>query len=474
MRATFPALPEIASGQVFSAAVMKHAHKAAIEYLLGESHATFPLAHVRPASTDVYQTTNQTIWEAWALHTSQTAFYRLEIKVNYGNAIDRTWRYTIQVSVDGGTTWQNVQEETGTQNTYQLKEGEVDVTALGLTVGQVYRWRLQVAVVNNPTPADTSVHCIPWAIGTRRAVTGWVAPPTFTAAVSNPAHANTLASDAQALYTALSPTAGATSQAAKTEVIFPGAWTELTRAVYRYRQGRIRVAVAGSAWADTTWQWRVKVETSAASAVVYTSAQIAGDEALEAEEYDWTTHQETIDLAWTGGAAYAALTAAGITLTHGAWYRVVVEIDTPGAAGRAWGIGAMIERLTNLNATPLAGYTVPHVWSHGDQDVGPTHLNVYSADLTALYSGAEALHYDAPAVDVVANGWGQTLVHRKRYLRYLATEGATLRHGAGLSESVGLQAATGWTYLDLETTGLAYGTSYWVEGAEACMEADDA
>jgi hypothetical protein len=474
MRATFPPLPDIAAGQVFSAAVLRHAHKAAIEYLLGESHATFPLAHVRVPSTDVYQSTYQTIWEAWALHASQAAFYRLQIKVNYGDAVNRTWWYLLQVSPDGGSSWLSVKEESGTQNTYQMKEGEVDVSGLGLTLGQVYKWRLQVAVTGNPEPADAQVHCIPWAIGTRGAVSGWAAPPTFVAGVSDPAHANALAADAYRLYAALPATSGATTQPARTEVVFPGAWTELTRAVYRYRQGRLRVGVAGSAWADTTWQWRVKVETDTASAVVYTSALIAGDEAIEPEDYDWTTHQETIDLAWVDGPAYAALQAAGITLTHGAWYRVVVEIDTPGDPGRAWAVGAMVERLTNLYASPQAGYTVPHVWSHGDQDVGPTNLNVYSADLTALYSGSEALHYDAPAVDVAADGWGHTLVHRKRYLRYLAPEGATLHHGAGLGESVGLEASSAWAYLDLETTGLAYGTSYWVYGAIACMEADSA
>jgi len=478
-RATFPAIPTIEAGQVFSAAVLRQGHAAAINYLFGESHASWPLAHVRLPSTDVYQSAYTTIWELWGLHASQTLYYRLLIKVNYGNEFDRTWAYRVQVSPDGGATWYTAAGESGTQNTYQLKENVVNLAAVSdgaggyiddhLTLGQVYKWRLQVAVTDQPDPADCTVHCIPWALGTRKSVAGWATPPTFTAATSNPAHANTLADDAQALYDALPPGDAALTFPSLHTITFASTWEELTRAVYRYRPDMLYVAVLGSAWADETWQWRVKVETDSASAVVYTSSAIAGDEATELSEYSWGNAQ-MIDL--TTGAAATALAAAGITLTLGDWYRVVVEVYSTASPGRAWAAGAAIYRTSNMAAA--AGYTVPHLWAHGDQNIGPTYLNQYSADLTALYSGAERLHLDTGAVDVVENANGHALAHRRRYLRYLATEQPRIYYGADMDQTYDPPASATWTALDLDSVGLPYGGVYWVTGADACMEADDA
>jgi len=478
-RATFPAIPTIETGQVFSAAVLRHGHAAAINYLFGESHASWPLAHTRTPSTDVYQSEYTTIWELWGLHASQTLYYRLMIKVNYGNASDRTWAYCVQVSPDDGTTWYTAFSESGTQNTYQLKENVVNLAAVNdgaggtiadhLSLGQVYRWRLQVAVTDQPDPADCTVHCIPWALGTRKSVAGWVTPPTFTASTSNPAHANTLASDAQALYDALPPGEAALSFPSLHTIIFASTWEELTRAVYRYRPNQLYVAVLGSAWSDETWQWRVKVETDSASAVVYTSGAIAGDEATELSEYSWDNAQ-LIDL--TTGDAATALAAASITLTLGEWYRVVVEVYSTADPGRAWAVGAAVYRVSSGAAGE--GYTVPHLWTHGDQDVGPTYLNQYSASLTALYSGAERLHVDTAAVDVVENGNGHALQHRRRYLRYRGVDQVRIYYGADMGQTYDPPASATWTALDLDSVGLPYGGIYWVTGAEACMEADSA
>lgn len=465
----FPAIPTFEAGQVFSAAVMRHGHAAAISYLFGESHASWPLAHVRPPSTDVYQSIYQTIWELWALQSSQVFYWRLLVKVNYGNAIDRTWSYRIQASPDGGTTWHDVRTESGAQNTYQLRQGTIDISALGLTIGQVYKWRLQVAVTNQPDPADCTVHCIPWAMGTRKTVSGWTTPPTFTAGTSNPAHANTLTSDAQALYQALPPADAATSFPSLHTVTFSETWEELTRAVYRYRPSSLYVAVLGSAWGDSSWQWRVKLETDSASAVVYTSGTIGGDEATELSEYSWDNNAL---IGLTTGAPAAALAAAGITLTLGEWYRVVVEVYSVSAPGRAWAAGAAIYRVSGNVAG--AGYTVPHLWAHGDQNIGPTYLNQYAASLTALYSGAEQLHLDTPAVDVVADGSGHALTHRRRYLRYRAPKQARIYYGAEMDRTYDPPASEEWASIDLDSIDLPYGAIYWVTGAEACMESDSA
>jgi len=243
------------------------------------------------------------------------------------------------------------------------------------------------------------------------------------------------------------------------------------RAVYRYRGNKLRVAVAGSAWSDTTWKWRVVFDRGnlpETTAIVYTSAEIAGDEAVEPEEYTW--HEAVIDL--TTGDAAAAIAAAGIPMNRGVWRIIRVEFYSDGVAGRAWAIGASIAR--ESDGVPGAGYAVPAIWDQGDQDIGPTKLQVYSDDLTALYSGSEALFFDSPAVSYVENGWGYTFVHRSRYLWYLAPDGGTLYYGAGLDQTYSLPASTAWVHIDLETIAIPYGGTYWAYGVESCMEADSA
>lgn len=479
-RVHWPAQPTVESGSVFSAAMIRYAHGAAISWLHGESLASFALPHVRLPSTDVYQTDYQTIWELWAIHAAQLAYYRLLVKINYGDAINRTWAYRMQVSPDNGATWYTAREASGTQNTYQTHDGTIDLTAVAdgsggfiadhLTVGRVYKWRLQVRVAVQGEPADCTVHLVPWSIGTRKSVAagdGWQTPPTFTAATSNPAHLNTLAHDARALQHALPPGEASTSLPALHTVTFSETWEELTRLVYRYRPNMLYVVALGSAWSNETWQWRVKVETDTLSAVVYTSGAITGDEAQELEDYSWANAQ-MIDL--TDGAAAAALAAAGITLTLGDWYRVVVEIYTTASPGRAWAIGAAVYRTSDN--TPGAGYTVPHLWAHGDTNIGPTYLNQLSASLTALYSGSEALHFDAQGVDVVAQGSGHALAHRRRYLRYVAPDQPRIYYGPDLDRTYDPPAAATPEPVDLDAVGVPYGSIYYVTGAETCMEAD--
>jgi hypothetical protein len=479
-RVHWPAQPQVESGTVFSAAMLRYAHGAAISWLHGESHASYPLPHVRPPSTDVFQADYQTIWTLWGIHASQVAYYRLRVKINYGNDIHRAWAYRIQVSPDNGATWYTAREMWDTNNTYQLEEGTIDLTAVSdgggghiadhLTVGRLYKWRLQVRVAVQGDPADCTVHCEPWSIGTRKSVAagdGWLTPPTFAAGVSNPAHLNTLAHDAHALEHALPPGEASTSWPAKHTITFSETWEELTRVAYRYRPNMLYVVVLGSAWADETWQWRVKVETDTASAVVYTSDPIAGNEALEIEDYSWT-NAAMIDL--TSGDAAAALSGAGITLTLGDWYRVAVEIYTTASPGRAWAVGAAVQRTSNQ--APGAGYTVPHLWQVGDTDIGPTHLNALSASLTALYSGAEALHYDAAGVDVVANGSGHALAHRRRYLRYVAPEQPRIHYGPDQSQTYDPPASATPAPVDLDAVGVPYGSIYYVTGCETAMEAD--
>ena len=483
-RIPFPTIPVVADGQVFSASLFKDGYKAGIEALLGESHGSFALRHTRALSADVYQTTypvdpevGQSVWKTYVRLTSFTFYQRLHIYQDSGNGALH-WYYRFILYDYAGETWYTIAEGSGTNTTVYNVEGTVDLTAVSdgdggyvadhLMIGNIYKVYLQLK-----TEAETyHTCCKPWEIGTRSAVSGWVAPPTFAAEESAAADANILRTDLNALHAAVSSTNAPTAQPEKTFIATTETWQELMRAVYRYRKNKIRVAVAGSAWSDTTWQWRVRVWTSAlgeASAVVYTSEEITGDEALEPEEYTW--HEAVIDL--TTGDAAAAISAAGFALTRGAYRRVSVEFYSDGVAGRAWAIGACIAR--ESDGVPNAGYTVPNIWEHGDQDVGPTNLNVYSSDLSFFYTGGnEELYFDSPAVSVVENGWGYTFVHRSRYLWYLAPDGGTLYYGAGLDETYSLPASTAWVHIDLETIAIPYGGTYWAYGVTCCLEADSA
>ena len=476
-RPTFPLIPEIEDGQVFSAAIMRHTHKAAIEYLLGESHAAMALPHVRVPSTDVFSTDYQTVWELWGYLQSYLLYYKLAIRINYGDALNRNWHYRIQVSSDGGTTWYTAKEETGTQNTYQDKEGTVDLTTVSdggagsiddhLTLTAFYLWRLQLKVSNQGSPADSTVYCIPWGIGTRGAVSGWVTPTTFAAATSAAADINTLRTDANALHAAL-PTANVGTTQPAYALIY-GDWVELSRVSYRYLGDQLRVQVAASGWQDGTWKWRARlIDEADNTATIHESGEVGGDAIYGDPEY-WIWRGTTITL--TAGAVAAAIAAAGITLTRGDWYRVIVELYTTADPGRVWGLGARVDRLSS--GTVGVDYTVPGTWTHGDTNVGPTKLNVYSADLTALYSGTESLSLDVPAVDIVADSAGTSLVHRKRYLFYYNAVGATIHYGADYATTYGLtDSAAAWAWVDLEAVGVPYGGAYWVSGVDIATETE--
>lgn len=482
-RVPFPSIPVVEDGQAFSASLFKDGYKAGIEALLGESHGSFALRHVRPESADVYQTTwpvdpevGQSIWKTWVRLTSFTFYYKLFLRQNSGNgALHYYWRFILY---DYGTEeWYTIASGDGTDTSYANAESTADLETVSdgdggyvadhLAIGNIYKVYLQL---KTETEAYNAL-CIPWEIGTRGAVSGWTAPPTFAAEESDAADVNIWRTDLNALHDALSGTNVPTAQPEKTFIATTETWQELMRAVYRYRKNKIRVAVAGSAWSDTTWQWRVVIYTAAlggASAVVYTSEEITGDEAEEAEEYTW--HEAVIDL--TTGDAATAIAAAGFVLTRGVYRRIAIEFYSDGVAGRAWAIGASIVR--ESDGVPGAGYGVPAIWEQGDQDIGPTKLNVYSGDLTALYSGSEALFFDSPAVSYVENGYGYTFVHRSRYLWYLAPDGGTLYYGAGLADTYSLPASTAWVHVDLETIDIPYGGTYWAYGVESCLEADSA
>ena len=482
-RVPFPTIPVVEDGQVFSASLFRDGYKAGIEQLLGESHGSFALSHVRPESADVYQTTwpedpevGQSVWKTWLRLTSFTFFWKIHCCQNSGNsALHYYWRFILY---DYGTeTWYTLASGDGTHTSYTNLISTVDLTTVSdggggyvadhLAIGNIYKVYLQL---KTETEAYNAL-CIPWQCGTRGAVSGWVAPPTFAAGESAAADVNVWRTDLNALNAALPGTNIPTAQPEKTFIATTETWQELTRAVYRYRPNKVRVMVAGSAWSDTTWQWRVRVYNGAPtelSAVVYTSDEIAGDEAVEPEEYTW--HEAVIDL--TTGDAAAAITAAGFSLAAGIYNRVAIEFYSDGVAGRAWAVGASIVR--ESDGVPGAGYGVPAIWEQGDRDIGPTKLNVYSGDLTALYSGSEALFFDSPAVSYVENGWGYAFVHRSRYLWYLAPDGGTLYYGAGLDQTYSLPASTAWVHIDLETIAIPYGGTYWAYGVESCMEADSA
>jgi len=481
----FPAIPVLENGMVLSAATLNHAFTAAERWLLGESHAPLACQHTRFASTDVYQEDYQTIWTCYLRHTSNTLVYKLHIKINYGNAIDRDWYYQIQVY--DGSTWYTAKTETGTDNTYQNKEGTVDLTTVSdgsggyiddhLVAGTVYQWRLQVKCGRQGEPADCTVHCLPWTLRLRNSVSGWQTPPTFAAATSSADDFNDMRTDLNALYAAMSDVNIHSTQMAEHEITsVADTWEEYTSCVYRYRPESIYCNVQGCTQThsdpDTRyWKWRLAVyddttPTANGPAYVYTSDAQYGA-GLDPNQYTWDS--ATIDL--TAGAAASALSTAGITLTFGNYYRLVIEVCRGDANEAAYIRHGILLRLSDN--TPDAGWDTLNDWAHGDTDVGPMHLNKLADNLTDLYTGNERLWNETLAVDTTSGGLGCAGVHRKRYLHYIASAAPRVYYGVAFDSTYDLSASNTWTSVDLGDVGVPYGTVYFVDNVTCAFECDE-
>jgi hypothetical protein len=463
----FPKVPEVAAGQVVGETYLMLLGRAT-DYLLGESHA----AEAAPNATaslsryfDEYGDPGGDGATYYLYHASDTLAYAF---IGGNTSAGKTWYVQLDYYGDD-SAWHTVQTWSDTTSP-SWQSGTLDLSAeANLTVGTIYAWRFQTKTSDETYYTTLQV----WMLATRTAVSGWVAPPTFTAATSDPDDCNALCTDLNALYAGVVPAVNplAMCERAKEQTNTQDTYEAFARYSYRYRPNGIHVALWGMIGGGQTWYWRVLLTDSAGNeAEVYESAELASSA-------DYVPQSTNIDL--TSGGAAAAIAAAGITLTRGTSYLVTIEAKRTSTNQTLYLKNAMVIRTSDGAAA--AGWAVPEAWAHGDTDLGPTGMNKYSTDLAMLYTGGdEVLYGDHHAVryhdeDNVYGG-----AHRKRYLVYRAVEGEspTVLYGTSYATDYGLPscavgAGEQWLSYDLTgLTGLAVGAYYYVTEAGAAWESD--
>jgi len=467
MRISRPNIPTVETGQVLGASAL-NGYRRGIELMYGQSHAREILPHAAAINEDTYQTTYQVLWAGWVEHYSDTAYYAFRIKNDWGNDADRTWYYQLQI-YDETYSWVTIKSDNGTANTYQWTLGTADITALDLVIGTPYQWRIQVKT----SAADVHACLDMFGFGERGAVVGWTAPHTFTAATSAAADLNGLRTDVLALYDALPLTYAGQTMEPETEMTpAVGNWQQFTQMGMRYRPGSIYCQMQAMIMSTRWWQWRMVIQDPVGqTAIVYTSEQINGSDTFQFNE-------ATIDL--TTGTAASALATAGIAMTKGDWYKVLIECarEVQGTDDQTLTVRhAVCYKVPQDNAFD-AGWA-----SMTDVDCGDTPaLTVYNAlstNLTALYSGDEAVFYDLPAVTEESASVGQVLLHRGRYLHYLNPSSATLFYGLNTGQTYSLPnestagVSTGeWIVVDLEAIGVPYGLHYLADNVDCAYESE--
>ncbi len=217
------------------------------------------------------------------------------------------------------------------------------------------------------------------------------------------------------------------------------------------------------------YQWKVDfIDENDQSAEIYESAETESPS-------EWFWDFEEIDL--SAGDAATALSGAGITLSLGSYYRVKISARRSSGTEELSIRGAIVARTSDQD--PDGSWDDPTDWAHGDNDIGPTNMNIHKTDLLLLYSGNEQLyprtHAHAYTDDEVRTFTG---VHRKRWLWYLRVpdEIATLHFGVDYLEDSDLDddGSGDWEKQDLTEVGIPWGAYYRVSGCQCAMENDGA
>ena len=189
----------------------------------------------------------------------------------------------------------------------------------------------------------------------------------------------------------------------------------------------------------------------------------------------------------TNSAYIITSTSTGVTGT--AWAEVTNDFSTPATCGtmslrlmcpNVLGGTAWFDSVT---LSKEAWEALPS-WEHGDQDIGPTKLNIVSRNIPIFNSGGAEQLFGSNLVSPAYADEGTTErrhtgVHRKQYLHYLPINGTlepTIHYGSNMTrqgtESLG--AGTTWLNYDLEQIdNLCYGMYYDIKDAIAAYEADD-
>lgn len=454
---SFPTISPVTSGQTLGAAQL-NSYKSALEYLLGESHAPMSLPG-RASSVARYQTSWGTVWTGYLYHGSNTLYYLMRMH-NQGSG--KVCHARLLYTGDDGAQ-HVVKTISAVNNDWTVHSGTVDLSSeTQLTPGRAYEWRWQTRTDEETYNTVLEV----WTVAERGAISGWLAPPTFAAGMSDPDDLNTLRTDLNLLYANMVARTAAlcrpTAQGWENDL---ENWHSRALAVWRYRPQRLYARVRLRASARVWCQWRVSLSDQAdRSAALYTSDEI------EVFDRRWAS----VTIGMTDAAVAAALSAAGITLTAGQYYTVKVGIRKTQPAPDAYSLDHVF--LCRLSSqAPAAGWAVPHLFAHGDTAISPANMAAYSTDLLELYSGGERLWGESPAMWAGGHQDQAYGYHRKRWLCYLHAEDARpqLYHGANLADSMDLPTGTGWQVYDLgQVAGLPWGGLMYLTGCTAAFECD--
>lgn len=473
----FPVIPILEDDPVMavSAATIDKGHNSGLYYILGESHASMPAGPWHHEHRDEDSWYN--VCSVFLYHTSLTVWYGLNIKVD---EVGENWNYEISAYTDEDEHWHVMKTASAANDTtYDWESGVIDIadtpegdlTAL-FPLNKIYEWRFRI---ERDESEHYWVHIDVWGLFCREAIADWNTPHTFMAdEASAEEHFNDIREDLNWLRDQLSP-------------IVPFSFCRNTATgwkdddaeyafiigVYRYRPeslyGMIKVEFE---YTGENFRLYMRViDTAGNDAKVYESGNIAStghDQVVEA----------TVDL--TTGDAATALTAAGITLTLGNYYRILVGIqEQEGDVNYRMEFG-VIARVSS--GTPHASWVAPEEWAESDTDFGPTRLNRMKTDLELFYTGGgEVMWGESPSV----LKWYPTIstrvlstIHRKRWLLYHVYSDGTgpikLWYGDDYDVSYELPDGEGWLNFDLTQLPIPWGSWYHLVGnTDGAFECDD-
>lgn len=460
----FPTIPEVENGQTLSAGQL-NAYKSALEWLLAESHAPEALAGQMVEYSTNSTSSNNVVWEGYLYHQRDTLYYRLE-GVEEGGGAGDSWNVRIDY-YGNDSAWHTLVTLSVQGNWWQAREGTVSLASASMTVGRLIHYRIRFWCGDDDHWSKLRI----WTIAERGAVTGWATPPTFAATTSSAAQLNTLRTDCNALHAGvvspIAPLFASYHTSGRIEGDGDTSWHGFYAGIYRYRPERLSAGVQWYLWSTKPAQWRLRLrDTAGREATIYTSPEIQG-----ASAYRWSTAE--IDL--TTGDAAAALTAAGITLSRGSYYRVILQMRKAEGTGHVLTVnGAFITRVSS--GTPAGGWQALKLWAHGNNDVSPANLNKFSTDLTMLYSGGEQLWGECPAI------WYNTGMHRmggrhrKRWLNYVRKSSSntpSIHYGVNFATGEDLPNQAGWLRYDMTQLGVPWGGAYVLEDVACAFESDE-
>lgn len=321
MRPTYPIIATLVNGQVLSAEHLK-TYNAALEYLLAESHAPFPLGGAMPSAytDDSPSDTPHTAWSGYTRHAGNALQYCFQVGENSDNA-GQEYHAIIQYYGDD-SAYHTVGTVSGEGSAYLT--GAIDISSALMTAGCIYEWRVQVYGndVGTHSADDYNVSYQHWWMAEYRSVSAasWKVPHTFTCAgTSSATHFNDWKTDLD-LIEAVIPDMQWLTGNSIIQTNSDTDWHEgIFRGAYPYRPDRLYLGLQCALTGGSDWQWRAAItDTNGSSVVFYTSGTIAGTGAR-----DWDTATVEIDPGTTAGSL---ITAEGITLTRGSYYRV--RLDT--------------------------------------------------------------------------------------------------------------------------------------------------